>query len=156
MFLVQQIVRLKMRRTFPRIPGSPQAPAIVETPTHNAPTLFCRLAPFVRGGEWECQSLICLLFRRTLQNYTYFFNFMAQNCKNHIKSKGFMYISLFSGLNQVINQGVGECDHFLRPLDFHSLLVRAKRNGRWWLLKGLKEQYRQDAVYQVLLQRSMR
>jgi hypothetical protein len=35
----------------------------------------------------------------------------------------------------------------------YSLLVRAKRNGRWWLLKGLKEQYRQDAVYQVLLQK---
>ena len=35
----------------------------------------------------------------------------------------------------------------------YSLLVRAKRHGRWWLLKGLKEQYRQDAVYQVLLQR---
>ncbi len=35
----------------------------------------------------------------------------------------------------------------------YSLLVRAKRNGRWWLLKGFKEQYRQDAVYQVLLQK---
>lgn len=35
----------------------------------------------------------------------------------------------------------------------YSLLVRAKRHGRWWLLKGLKEQYRQDAVYQVLLQK---
>ncbi len=34
----------------------------------------------------------------------------------------------------------------------YSLLVRAKRNGRWWLLKGLKEQYRKDTVYQVLLQ----
>ena len=34
-----------------------------------------------------------------------------------------------------------------------SLLVRAKRHGRWWLLKGLKEQYRQDTVYQVLLQK---
>jgi len=33
------------------------------------------------------------------------------------------------------------------------LLVRAKRNGRWWMLKGLKEQYRQDTVYQVLLRK---
>ena len=35
----------------------------------------------------------------------------------------------------------------------YNLLVRAKRHGRWWLLKGLKEPYRQDAVYQVLLQK---
>ena len=34
-----------------------------------------------------------------------------------------------------------------------SLLVRAKRHGRWWLLKGLKEQYRQDTVYQAFLQK---
>ena len=34
-----------MRRPFPRTSGSPQAPAIVETPAHYAPTLFCRLAP---------------------------------------------------------------------------------------------------------------
>lgn len=33
-----------MRRPFPRTSGSPQAPAIVETPAHYAPTLFCRLA----------------------------------------------------------------------------------------------------------------
>ena len=31
----------------------------------------------------------------------------------------------------------------------YCLLVRAKRNGRWWMLKGLKEQYQQDTVYQV-------
>lgn len=35
----------------------------------------------------------------------------------------------------------------------YSLLVRAKRHGRWWMLKGLKEQYRQDAIYQILLQK---
>lgn len=35
----------------------------------------------------------------------------------------------------------------------YSLLVRAKRHGRWWMLKGLKEQYRQDTVYQILLQK---
>ena len=32
-------------------------------------------------------------------------------------------------------------------------LTRAKRHGRWWMLKGLKESYRQDSVYQVLLQK---
>ena len=35
----------------------------------------------------------------------------------------------------------------------YSLLTRAKRHGRWWMLKGLKEQYRQDAVYRALLQK---
>ena len=34
-----------------------------------------------------------------------------------------------------------------------SQLTRAKRNGRWWMLKGLKEQYREDAVYQAFLQK---
>lgn len=48
-----------MRRLFPRIPGSPQAPAIVETPAHNTPTLFLQVGSSVRGGEWECQSQIC-------------------------------------------------------------------------------------------------
>ena len=35
----------------------------------------------------------------------------------------------------------------------YSLLTRAKRHGRWWMLKGLKEQYRQDTVYRALLQK---
>ena len=35
----------------------------------------------------------------------------------------------------------------------YCLLVRAKRYGRWWMLKGLKEEFRQDAIYQVLLQK---
>jgi serine/threonine protein kinase len=39
------------------------------------------------------------------------------------------------------------------PSSGYSLLVRAKRHGRWWMLKGLKEPYRQDAIYQVLLQK---
>lgn len=39
------------------------------------------------------------------------------------------------------------------PSRGYSLLVRAKRYGRWWMLKGLKEPYRNDAVYQVLLQK---
>ena len=39
------------------------------------------------------------------------------------------------------------------PSNGYNLLVRAKRHGRWWMLKGLKESYRNDAVYQVLLQK---
>ena len=39
------------------------------------------------------------------------------------------------------------------PSRGYNLLVRAKRYGRWWMLKGLKEPYRNDAVYQVLLQK---
>lgn len=39
------------------------------------------------------------------------------------------------------------------PSRGYSLLTRAKRHGRWWMLKGLKEPYRQDTVYQVLLQK---
>jgi len=39
------------------------------------------------------------------------------------------------------------------PSRGYSLLVRAKRQGRWWMLKGLKEPYRQDTVYRVLLQK---
>ena len=39
------------------------------------------------------------------------------------------------------------------PSRGYNLLVRAKRHGRWWMLKGLKESYRNDAVYQVLLQK---
>ena len=39
------------------------------------------------------------------------------------------------------------------PSRGYSLLVRAKRHGRWWMLKGLKESYRNDTVYQVLLQK---
>ena len=35
----------------------------------------------------------------------------------------------------------------------YSQLTRAKRHGRWWMLKGLKVQYRQDAVYRALLQK---
>ena len=58
---------------------------------------------------------------------------------------------------------------FIKPSDFvtnsdfteftsipsrgYCLLTRAKRNGRWWMLKGLKEQYRQDSAYRLLLQK---
>jgi len=46
-----------MRRTFPRIPSSPQATTTVETPAHYALTLICcSLALFVRGGDGECRA----------------------------------------------------------------------------------------------------
>lgn len=35
----------------------------------------------------------------------------------------------------------------------YSLLVKAKRYGRWWLLKGLKEEYRHDGIFQAFLQK---
>ena len=44
-------------------------------------------------------------------------------------------------------------DFSILPSRGYSLLVRAKRHGRWWMLKGLKEPYRNDTVYQVLLQK---
>jgi len=54
-------------------------------------------------------------------------------------------------------------DHFLKtdrftdfstvPSRGYSLLTRAKRHGRWWLLKGLKEPYRQDTIFQAFLQK---
>jgi hypothetical protein len=50
-----------MRRPFLRTSGSPQAPAIVETPTHYAPTLFCRLAPLFEVVIGSVEPTICLL-----------------------------------------------------------------------------------------------
>lgn len=35
----------------------------------------------------------------------------------------------------------------------YSLLVKAKRYGRWWILKGLKEEYRNQSVYQTMLRK---
>lgn len=39
------------------------------------------------------------------------------------------------------------------PSNGYSLLVKARRYGRWWLLKGLKEDYRNQTIYQVFLQK---
>ncbi|MCR5159037.1 MAG: protein kinase [Prevotella sp.] len=39
------------------------------------------------------------------------------------------------------------------PSSGYSLLVKARRYGRWWLLKGLKEDYRNQTIYQVFLQK---
>lgn len=44
-------------------------------------------------------------------------------------------------------------DFSVLPSKGYSMLVRAKRHGRWWMLKGLTERYRQDTVYRVLLQK---
>ena len=35
----------------------------------------------------------------------------------------------------------------------YSLLVKAKRYGRWWVLKGLKDAYRSQLAYQTLLRK---
>ena len=32
-------------------------------------------------------------------------------------------------------------------------LTRAKRNGRWWMLKGLQEKYRHDSIYRAFLEK---
>lgn len=37
------------------------------------------------------------------------------------------------------------------PCKGFNILCKAKRYGRWWVLKGLKEQYRQDENYKNLL-----
>lgn len=37
------------------------------------------------------------------------------------------------------------------PTKGFNVLVRAKRFGQWWMLKGLKSEYRQDLAYQELL-----
>ena len=56
-----------------------------------------------------------------------------------------------------IEQGVSISAEFsefsLLPSQGYSLLVRAKRYGRWWLLKALKEPYRHDSMYQTLLRK---
>lgn len=39
------------------------------------------------------------------------------------------------------------------PSNGFSMLLRAKRDGQWWMLKGLKTEYRKDFVYQELLRK---
>lgn len=39
------------------------------------------------------------------------------------------------------------------PCNGYNILCKAKRYGRWWILKGLKEVYRQDENYKNLLQK---
>ena len=51
----------------------------------------------------------------------------------------------------VVNSNFTEFESI--PTGGYCLLTRAKRNGRWWMLKGLKEPYRQDSVYRLMLQK---
>ena len=51
----------------------------------------------------------------------------------------------------VVNSNFTEFE--IIPTGGYCLLTRAKRNGRWWMLKGLKEPYRQDSVYRLMLQK---
>lgn len=51
----------------------------------------------------------------------------------------------------VVNSNFTEFESI--PTGGYCLLTRAKRNGRWWMLKGLKEAYRQDSVYRLMLQK---
>jgi len=44
-------------------------------------------------------------------------------------------------------------DFTVLPSRSINLLVKAKRYGRWWLLKGLKEEYRNQTIYQSFLQK---
>lgn len=39
------------------------------------------------------------------------------------------------------------------PTQGFNALVRAKRNGQWWMLKGLKSEYQSERVYQELLRK---
>ena len=69
---------IKMRRSFLRTSGSPQAPAIVETPAHYAPTLFCRLALLseVVIGSVE-PTMSCASFETRVQRYNFSANYEA-------------------------------------------------------------------------------
>ena len=49
----------------------------------------------------------------------------------------------------------GECFTDYMPLASNGpwQLTRARRQGRWWMLKGLKEPFRQDSAYRAFLQK---
>lgn len=57
----------------------------------------------------------------------------------------------------IIIEESGKSEHFTDftdiPCNGHNTLCKAKRYGRWWMLKGLKETYRQDENYKNLLQK---
>jgi len=48
---------------------------------------------------------------------------------------------------------VGYTDCSIIPTDGYALLVKAKRHGRWWVLKGLKAEYRGEPLYVELLKK---
>ena len=81
-----------MRRPFLRTSGSPQAPAIVETPAQYAPTLFLQvgsLSEVVIGSVEPTMS--CTLCRMRLQNYTKFSELLPWTHKNR---DGFVFFFL--------------------------------------------------------------
>ena len=57
----------------------------------------------------------------------------------------------------IIDDGVAPSVAFTEfsPIASHgySLLTKAKRYGRWWILKGLKEEFREQNIYQNLLRK---
>ncbi|MCQ2213867.1 MAG: serine/threonine protein kinase [Bacteroidaceae bacterium] len=46
-----------------------------------------------------------------------------------------------------ITAEAGYTDCTIIPSEGYALLVKAKRHGRWWVLKGLKPEYRQEPLY---------
>lgn len=59
--------------------------------------------------------------------------------------------SFFTNTNA--NRSTVFSDLTVLPSHGYSLLLKAKRYGRWWLLKGLKEDYRHQSIYQTFLQK---
>jgi len=59
--------------------------------------------------------------------------------------------SFFTNTNEVPSTKFS--DLTVLPSHGFNLLVKAKRYGRWWLLKGLKEDYRDQTIYQTFLQK---
>ncbi len=55
--------------------------------------------------------------------------------------------------NEPANEGTGFEQCTIIPSSGYSMLIKAKRNGRWWVLKGLKQDYRSLPLYEELLKK---
>ena len=56
--------------------------------------------------------------------------------------------------NNIIQEGEKDFTNFSElPSQGFNILIKAKRFGKWFLLKGLKEEYRHDPVYQKVLRK---
>ena len=56
--------------------------------------------------------------------------------------------------NNIILEGEKDFTNFSElPSQGFNILIKAKRFGKWFLLKGLKEEYRHDSVYQKVLRK---
>ena len=56
--------------------------------------------------------------------------------------------------NNIIQEGEKNFTNFSElPSQGFNILIKAKRFGKWFLLKGLKEEYRHDPVYQKVLRK---